>query len=48
MTVFFNKNRRAEQLITWQGQSVRVLDWDRLAGIAQFDDGYLHLEAEPR
>ena len=39
---------RAEQLITWQGQSVRVLDWDRLAGIAQFDDGYLHLEAEPR
>lgn len=39
---------RAEQLITWQGQSVRVLDWDRLAGIAQFDDAYLHLDAEPR
>lgn len=39
---------RAEHLITWQGQSVRVLDWNRLAGIAQFDDAYLHLDAEPR
>ncbi len=39
---------RAEQLIVWQGQTVRILDWDRLARIAQFDPTYLHLEAEPR
>lgn len=39
---------RAEGLIVWQGQSVRILDWDRLARIAQFDDTYLHLDAEPR
>lgn len=39
---------RAEQLITWQGQTVRILDWDRLARIAQFDPTYLHLDPEPR
>lgn len=39
---------RAEKLIVWQGQAVRILDWDRLARVAQFDDAYLHLEAEPR
>ena len=39
---------RAEQLIIWQGQSVRILDWDRLASIAEFDAAYLHLDAEPR
>lgn len=39
---------RAEQLIVWQGQSVRVLDWHRLKNIAQFDPAYLHLEQEPR
>lgn len=39
---------RADKLISWQGQSVRLLDWDRLAKVAQFDDAYLHLDAEPR
>ena len=39
---------RAEKLISWQGQTVRLLDWDRLARIAQFDAAYLHLDAEPR
>jgi len=39
---------RAERLLVWHGQAVRILDWDRLAQVAQFDDGYLHLDAEPR
>jgi CRP-like cAMP-binding protein len=39
---------RAEQLIVWQGQSVRVLDWSRLKAVAEFDPTYLHLEREPR
>lgn len=39
---------RAEQLISWQGQAVRILDWDRLAKIAEFDPTYLHLDPEPR
>jgi CRP-like cAMP-binding protein len=39
---------RAERLISWQGQAVRILDWDRLAAIAEFDPTYLHLDAEPR
>jgi len=39
---------RAEQLIVWQGQSVRVLDWGRLTSVAKFDPTYLHLEREPR
>ena len=39
---------RAERLISWQGQSVRILDWDRLARVAEFDPTYLHLDAEPR
>lgn len=39
---------RAERLLVWHGQAVRILDWDRLSRVAQFDDGYLHLDAEPR
>ncbi|RYE56930.1 MAG: Crp/Fnr family transcriptional regulator [Rhizobiaceae bacterium] len=39
---------RAGRLISWTGQSVHILDWDRLVTIAEFDDGYLHLDAEPR
>jgi len=39
---------RADGLITWQGQAVRIHDWDRLAEIAGFDPAYLHLDAEPR
>jgi CRP-like cAMP-binding protein len=39
---------RSDRLITWTGQAVRVLDWERLARVAQFDPAYLHLDAEPR
>jgi CRP-like cAMP-binding protein len=39
---------RGDNLISWQGQSVRILDWDRLVRVAQFDPAYLHLDAEPR
>jgi CRP-like cAMP-binding protein len=39
---------RAERLISWQGQTVRILDWGRLATVAEFDPAYLHLDAEPR
>lgn len=27
-----------------KGREVRILDWDRLVGIADFDEAYLHLE----
>jgi len=39
---------RADKLISWTGQSVRILDWERLAEVAEFSDAYLHLDAEPR
>ena len=39
---------RARNLITWQGQSVRMLDWDGLQQLGQFDPLYLHLVKEPR
>lgn len=39
---------RASGLISWQGQSVRILNWQRLAEIAEFDTAYLHLGQEPR
>jgi CRP-like cAMP-binding protein len=39
---------RAEQLVTWEGRVVTILDWVRLSGLAEFDPTYLHLNAEPR
>lgn len=39
---------RADRLISWTGQAVRILDWERLADVAEFDPTYLHLDAEPR
>ncbi|RYE07779.1 MAG: Crp/Fnr family transcriptional regulator [Hyphomicrobiales bacterium] len=39
---------RSEDLFTWQGQEVRILDWDGLRRRAQFDPTYLHLVSEPR
>lgn len=39
---------RAENLFTWQGQVVHVLDWPRLQRRADFDPTYLHLNSEPR
>ncbi|MGH6965234.1 MAG: Crp/Fnr family transcriptional regulator [Phenylobacterium sp.] len=34
---------RRDELITWHGRSILVLDWDRLRVAADFDAGYLHL-----
>lgn len=39
---------RTERLITWQGDVVTILDWDRLIQVADFDPTYLYLEREPR
>jgi CRP-like cAMP-binding protein len=39
---------RARELIHWKGTTVRILDWDVLAEIAEFDATYLQLETEPR
>jgi CRP-like cAMP-binding protein len=39
---------RSESLFTWQGQTVRILDWPRLQQRADFDPRYLHLTSEPR
>ena len=39
---------RGENLFTWQGQIVRILDWARLQERAEFDPRYLHLNQEPR
>jgi CRP-like cAMP-binding protein len=39
---------RARELIHWKGTNVRILDWDALAEIAEFDPTYLQLETEPR
>ena len=39
---------RREGLITWEGQTITVLDWDYLRQLANFDATYLHLEPQPR
>ena len=39
---------RAEQLLTWQNQTVHILDWPRLQDRAEFDPTYLHLQKERR
>jgi CRP-like cAMP-binding protein len=39
---------RADGLISWQGQTVKILDWLRLQKAADFDPSYLHLTIEPR
>jgi len=39
---------RRDGLITWEGREVRVLDWDRLAQLGQFDPAYLFMERLPR
>lgn len=38
---------RREGLVAWRGSRVRLLDWNRLAMIAQFDPAYLRLNREP-
>jgi CRP-like cAMP-binding protein len=39
---------RGEKLISWQGQTVEILDWPALQTRAEFDPRYLHLTREPR
>lgn len=39
---------RERGLIAWQGDEVRILDWPRLARLAEFDPAYLDLRPSPR
>lgn len=39
---------RSENLVTWKGSTITILDWDGLRRAAEFDDRYLHLVKEPR
>lgn len=34
---------RRDELVTWRGKSILVLDWERLRVAGDFDPGYLHL-----
>ncbi len=38
---------RAEGVIQWSGGRIDILDWRRLAEIAEFDPTYLRLQSEP-
>lgn len=38
---------RAEQLVRWSGARIEIVDWTRLAELAQFDATYLQLETMP-
>lgn len=39
---------RGRGLIEWKTQEIRVLNWQGLSDLAQFDPLYLHLSREPR
>lgn len=39
---------RQENVISWNNQTITVLDWDRLQALAEFDPTYLNLWSEPR
>jgi hypothetical protein len=39
---------RRKELLSWRGRTVKILNWKRLAGFAQFDPIYLSLTKEPR
>ena len=34
---------RRDELVTWRGQAIAVLDWERLCLAGDFDPAYLHL-----
>lgn len=38
---------RAEGLVSWSHSQVEILDWDRLAAVAEFDPTYLRLHSAP-
>ncbi len=35
---------RGEGLVSWQGTTLTVLDWERLNEVGDFDPAYLHRE----
>ena len=39
---------RKSGVVSWTNHTVTILDWDRLAGVAEFDPTYLSLASEPR
>lgn len=39
---------RRANLLRWQGDQIEILDFERLAALAEFDATYLNLEPEPR
>jgi CRP-like cAMP-binding protein len=39
---------RAADLIAWDGVTMRILDWERLKELGQFDFTYLNVTREPR
>ena len=39
---------RSQGLVSWEGRTLTILDWDRLAKVAEFDEAYLYLWPEPR
>lgn len=39
---------RRRGLITWSGADVEIMDWPALQSVAEFDPGYLNLQARPR
>ena len=48
---FMNERQRdyfRRKLVAWRGRGVKILDWERLAQLAQFDPTYLSLTPEPR
>jgi CRP-like cAMP-binding protein len=39
---------RKKNFIVWQGEEIRIVDWDVLRKLAEFDPAYLNLELKPR
>jgi CRP-like cAMP-binding protein len=39
---------RGKRLLSWTGNEVQILDWDRLREVAMFDPTYLSSWQEPR
>lgn len=38
---------RTEGLVSWSQSQIQILDWDRLAAVAEFDPTYLRLHSAP-
>jgi hypothetical protein len=39
---------RRQNVISWTGHMITILDWERLVTIAEFDPTYLSMAHEPR